>query len=235
MPRSRSWAMASGEREAEATGQDEVRLGADDRLDVDGVEGRDVGQAGRLGRGVARRRRSRRRGHRRRGRTGSRSWPGSATRCARARRGWSTAVPSSSVRSTGKAAGAARSVRRSARPRPAAARRGGGRAAGGDEPGDEDGAARRGVVAGRCSRAGISGWWAGGGAGNGAPLASGDGSTEGRQGMRCTVLPTFLSKVRASTARSATGLPPRTGGHRSGTVPDSHRLRDHAALIGAGA
>ncbi len=31
---------------------------------------------------------------------------------------------------------------------------------------------------------------------------------------------------------SATGLPPsREGGHRSGTVPESHRLRDHAAWV----
>ena len=31
------------------------------------------------------------------------------------------------------------------------------------------------------------------------------------QVMRCTVLPTFLSKVRACTAGSATGLPPEGG------------------------
>ena len=49
-----------------------------------------------------------------------------------------------------------------------------------------------------------------------------------------TVLPTFLSKVRACTVGSATGLAPPRGVHRSGTVPDSHRLRDHAALTDVG-
>ena len=48
--------------------------------------------------------------------------------------------------------------------------------------------------------------------------------------MRCTGLPTFLSKVRACTAGRRPDFRPRAV-HRSGTVPDSHRLRDHAAIV----
>src|SRR5579862_732038 len=41
---------------------------------------------------------------------------------------------------------------------------------------------------------------------------------------------TLSLEGRASTAGSATGLPAHPGaGHRSGTVPESHRLRDIAA------
>ena len=60
------------------------------------------------------------------------------------------------------------------------------------------------------------------------PLAS--ASKGGAYPVDRTVLPTFLSKVRAKHR----GVGDRTsalreGGHRSGTVPESHRLRDHAA------
>lgn len=48
--------------------------------------------------------------------------------------------------------------------------------------------------------------------------------------MRCTCLPTFLSKVRACTAGRRPDFRPKAV-HRSGTVPESHRLRDHAAFV----
>ena len=54
-------------------------------------------------------------------------------------------------------------------------------------------------------------------------------SNEGSTRWIARVLPTFLSKVRACTVRSATGLTSSGDDHRSGTVPGSHRLRDHAA------
>ena len=48
--------------------------------------------------------------------------------------------------------------------------------------------------------------------------------------MRCTGLPTFLSKVRACTVGRRPDFH-QEAVHRSGTVPDSHRLRDHAAVV----
>jgi hypothetical protein len=48
--------------------------------------------------------------------------------------------------------------------------------------------------------------------------------------MRCTGLPTFLSKVRACTVGRRPDFH-QEAVHRSGTVPESHRLRDHAAVV----
>jgi len=52
--------------------------------------------------------------------------------------------------------------------------------------------------------------------------------------MECTVLPTFLSKVRACTVGRRPDFRPRAV-HRSGTVPESHRLRGLTAFDGTSA
>src|SRR5689334_10284674 len=53
--------------------------------------------------------------------------------------------------------------------------------------------------------------------------------TDGDQAVDRTARLTFLSKVRAATAGRRPDFRPREGGHRSGTVPELHRLRDRTA------
>ena len=153
----------------------------------------------------------------------SRCWPASATRCAAARPGCDggALVVGQGDREGGRRAGRQAGLD---------GRRGGGhgtgrRAARRDVAGPSR--TRRGArarMAGRATRrrrdrighAGTSGLErAGGVAGHGTPLAIGHGSTEGCQGDRSTVLPTFLSKVRASTER----VGDRTSAPRKGRSP----------------
>ena len=215
MPRSRSWAMASGgvkpRPPASTRSASRPTICSTSTRAKSATSGRVDG----LGRVVARRRPWRRPGRRRRWRTGSRCWPASATRCARGsaamldrgalvvgqvdREGGGRVALECGSRLGRRRAGGALDRWRAE----AAGGRGGGRPR-------RQGRRRRRASSqvGAHARDLRVGCGPEGRAGTARPLASGDGSTEGCQVDRCTVLPTFLSKVRACTVGSATGLPP---------------------------
>ena len=238
-----------GRVEAVAAGDDEVGLEADDLLDVDRVELRDVGQIDGFGRVVVEvLDLADRPGRRRRARTGSRSLAGVSETifCGLGRDldGRALVVGEGQREGGGRRRAGARQRRRGSsggrsghgrrrvrRPPPVQAARTATRVA--------SRAARtrsrpdaRGRRTGRewGTREPPGGMGADGGVRGNRDTPRFEASKEGCQPVDRTVLPTFLSKVRACTAGSATGL--RTSGqgdHRSGTVPESHRLRDHAA------
>ena len=221
MPSERSLVMASVGREAEPAGDHEVGAGRDDLLGVDRGEGGDVGEGRRPRPGSRCRHRSRRPGRRHRGRTGSRSWPASARRSSAAPPAIVTAVPSSSVSDAGIGGGRRRARGGGRRSRPAwrwrgprsgmsmaqrcrSTRQGSGRGP------------RRGPAAGRAARPA----WTGERREHGNLRSGMDSegsrrianpslrhaSKEGPNRSVARVLPTFLSKVRACTVWSATGL-----------------------------
>ena len=207
-----------------AAREDDVGRHGDDLLDVDRIEGGEIGHVAGLRRvekdvlalaldPVADAR----------ARTGSRWWPAPATRSCAARPSRVIAVPSSSVSVVGKAgagvalgvgvaaieaAGLAAVVRRRDR-------RGGGSAAGagGDEEQERGREGSPFASAGEAAsgtRGNRSTWDLREGCRRGRRIANpsmSNGSNEGSQPVGRTVLPTFLSKVRACTVRSATGLP----------------------------
>ena len=247
MPRSRSCVIASGEVKPSAAGDDEVRVEADDLLDVDRPEGHDVGQ--RLQPRVAGSRcsrRSRRPGRRRRSRRGSRStagvidtifWRFGGERDRRALVVGQGGREGGDGRGVGEAAvgAAVATAATSGWPMGRALATQAGRLARAEQAAtsQHDEREQRAERGSGGDTRGASGWWIGS-----ARVARNreaprfDASKGGAYPVDRTVLPTFLSKVRACTVGSATGLPPsREGGHRSGTVPESHRLRDHAAWV----
>ena len=151
----------------------------------------------------SRRSRCRRRARaRRRARRASRSWPASARRSSVGAAGSVTVVPSSSVRVRGYAIGEA-CARRSGRRREAVD------ALAGAE--GRDGPPRRRQPRIRVTR---------------ATAARSQGAEAGRTPHGC--LP-FLAKVEQPPWARRPDFRARGPGHRSGTVPDSHRLRDRAA------
>ena len=219
MPRSRSWAMASGGVKPRPPARTRSASAPTMASTSTAGEVGDIGQVDGLGRVVAAARRSRRPGRRRRWRTGSRCWPASATRCARGSAGivdggalvvgqgrpgrrpprWAPARLDGRRCGWPRAAGALPARRWRCRRR----RRRGARAS---DDGQRDEASSQVDAVTREPPGGIG---PEGRPGHGTPLASGDGSTEGCQVDRCTVLPTFLSKVRASTGGRRPDFRPR--------------------------
>ena len=248
MPSERSFVDGVGRCPEVAAGDDEVGLETDDLLGVDALERGDDRQRTAPRAGSSRRPRPwPRRGRRRRACRGSRSRPGSATRssavrrrsrppCPRRRSGW-RGRPGAGV---GSGVGLRWSRRVAERPR-RWRRRSAALARVEPEPvqapttsrTDEQSAPKTARVDGRAwdghggtppDRAGAAR-----ASGNREPLASMvEGGVFSRWCAR-SCLPFSRRFEHAPWGRRPDFRPGSGDGHRSGTVPESHRLRDHAA------